>query len=339
MQWNLFAALFDQVGPPVVGSVDAMISVLQAWVRPVLLAGLLLYVPGRLMWASVRGNVGNPFGDLEANLIAGAIFLYMATEAAAYGPYVRNVLLNGVSTEVGRALVGSLGNRPISGALFDEVWNRAWVSGLAAFRNLPWSMAGFGLSIVVVVYWFVSIVGILVAFIVWLSSYVMCALLVGMGPLFIGLFAFPWTRGIAWGWLRTTLANVVLQVFAVALLTLVLGAMTRILAQLYATTGIGGVRNEITQLQMLMGGVVVFLACGWLAYQLPGAAAAITHGFTGFGHMPSGFGFGRGDGAAPPADQTASGGPQQQGAAPPPAPAAPATQSIPRNTPPGRSLG
>lgn len=345
MQWTLFATLFDNIGPPVIAAVDGLIRVLQGWVRPVILAGLLLYVPGRLMWASLRGNGDGSLNDMLTDLVAGGIFLYLATEVAGYGPYVRNVLLNGVSSEIGRLLVGLDGNRPVSGAIFDEIWNRAWVAGLAAYRNLPWSMAGFGLAILIVVYWFISIIGILVAFVVWLTSFVMVALLVGLGPLFMAMFAFPWTRGIAWGWLRTTISNVLLQVFAVALLTLLLGAITRILAQIYATTGVNTAANEIMQLQMLLGGSVVFLTSAWLAYQMPGAAASIAHGFTGFNQVPR-FGWTGGFGKGEPAGGSAGGGPGggwsggrstlPPAAAPAPAPAPPPVFAT---APPGRSLG
>src|SRR3712207_9002541 len=42
-------------------------------------------------------------------------------------------------------------------------------------------------------------------------------------PLGVGLFAFPWTRGLAWGWLRSTFANVLLQILLIAVMAILLG--------------------------------------------------------------------------------------------------------------------
>lgn len=332
--WTIFASLFDQIGPVVLSSTDAMATALQAWVRQYIIAGVTLFVLASLVCASVHGKTDNPLNDAVWQTLIGAFALYLAGGMAGYGPMVRDILLNGISREIGMAMSSSLGNRPVSGALFDEIWNRAWLAGLAVFRNLPWSGAGIALGGLVVLYWLIAIIATVVAFMVWLQSYLFVAVLVGVGPIFVGLFAFPWFRGIFWGWLRTALANVVLQILAVALLTLLLGAMTRIMAILAVPPV--GIVNEISQLKTLLGGVVLFLGCGWLAAQLPGTAAAITHGFTGYGHMPRG-GNGPGSGAPnqtpPQRDQQPGGGTPNPSGPPPVSPA------MPRGSPPGRALG
>lgn len=318
MQWTLFATLYENIAPPMLDAVAAMITALQAWIAPVLRDSILLFVVLKLLWGTVKRDM-EPISEFQAMAVQGMVVMYLATSAAGYGLYFSDLLLNGVSQQIGNALAGAIGNRTVSGGLFDELWNKAFVAGLAVYRNLPWTVAGFGLVWVVVLYWVGAAFGIGFAFLVWMRAFVFVALLVGLGPLFAGLWYFPLTRGWFFGWLNTTMSSVVLQILSTGLLTLILGATTRILAVLAATTGGASSRaNEISQVQMLLGGIVLFAGCGWLALQLPGIAASITHGFTGFGHFKTGLFNG---GGSPPAPSA------------PPAPAAqapaPATRSVP----------
>ena len=314
MQWTLFATLYDNIAPPMLTAVAAMIGALQTWVAPVLRDSILLFVVLKLLWGAVRRNI-EPISEVQALAVQGMVVLYLATSAAGYSLYISDLLLNGLSQQIGNALAGAVGNRAVSGGLFDELWNKAFVAGLAVYRNLPWSVAGLGLVAVVVLYWVGAIFGIAFAFLVWMRAFVFVALLVGLGPLFVGLWLFPLTRGWFFGWLNTTMSSVVLQILSTGLLTLILGTTTRILAVLAATAGgASNTANEISQVQMLLGGIVLFAACGWLALQLPGIAASITHGFTGFGHFKTGL-F-EGGGQSPPTSPP----PQSPPASPPPAP-------------------
>ncbi|WP_165943289.1 type IV secretion system protein [Roseicella aquatilis] len=325
--WTIFAMMFDAVGTPLVASVDSLVRALQGWMRPILIAGVALFVMGKFLWRALRGHGGNPLNEAVADAAAGSIIAYVATEAAGLGPMARDLLLRGLSTEIGRVVLGALGGTALNANLFDDAWGRAWAAGLGTFSNLPWSGAGIALGFFVVLYWIVCAVSILVAFLVWLSSFAMVALLVGLWPLGVGLFAFPWTRGIAWGWLRSALANVLLQVLCVALLALLLGAIAPILAGVTNSTTGAGLRNEFRQLQALFGGMIVFLLVAWLAYQLPGLAAAVTHGFTGYGQVPS---VNLSWLSAPPPPPPPH-DPPRSGGAPPVA--------MPQGLPPGRALG
>jgi type IV secretion system protein VirB6 len=280
VQWTVYASLFDGLSGPVNASVNAMAIVLQAWVAPWLKQGLLFAVPARMLWAAFKRDA-DPFSETMLWGISGGLAIYFASTMAGYGPLFRDTLLNGIASDVGGRLAHD--TRPLNGAMFDQVWIRAWLGGMQVYKALPWTIGGIGLMICVVAFWFVAIIGVTVAFVVWLSAYLMAALLVGIGPLFAGLFVFPWFRHIFWGWLNTALTSVVLQILCTALLSLLLGSMTRLLATLVVLERNG---DQITQLQMLFGGVVLFVGCGWLAQQLPGVAASITHGFAGYGQVP-----------------------------------------------------
>lgn len=338
MQWTIFATMFDNIGPPVVGAVNGIVAALQGWMRPILLAAVPLSVMLRMIWQSLKGTQINPLNEAIADAITGSVVVYMATEAAGFGPQARDLILNGLSTEIGRVVIGTLGARPVSGMLFDDIWNRTFVAGLTVLRSLPWSPSGLGLAFVVVIYWVVGIGAIALAFFIWLSSFVMLALLVGLWPLGVGFFAFPWLRGPAWGWVNTVLANLLLQVSTVVLLSIALGALGRILQQLSATTPAGTLPNEIAQIQMVLGAGAIVFFLGWLAKQLPGQAATWAHGFTGFGQVPR---FSWPFGSSASAADAVKGGPDSQTVQPQGGHAvtSPAPAAVPVSAPPGRALG
>jgi hypothetical protein len=331
MDLPIFAMLFEGIGPPIIQTVDAMVAALQSWMRPVLVSGVVLYAVGRMVWASIRGD-GNPFGDSLAIMISGSIFVYAATEAAGLGPQARNLLLNGVSNEIGRVLLGVVRSRQLGANLFDDALARAWAAGLDVYNKLPtFSLKAWALAVLVVFYWIFAFGCVAVAFFIWLTAFVMVALLVGFWPLGVGLFAFPWTRGLAWGWLRSAIANILLQILLIAVLAVVLGAIRRILGLVAAT-----LQNEITNVGRLLLSGIVFGLLAWLAKQLPGLAATWAHGFTGFGQMAFSRLPGFGSLSSPQL-------PSQTGAPdltlPGPPQLLPVPHPMPRSTPPGQSLG
>lgn len=279
--WDIFSRLYDLVAIPLTAGVDAMIAAMTGWVAGWLKVALVVYVTGRLMWQALARD-GEPLGEVERLVVMGAAAVALVTTVGGYGPWARDVLLNGLGPEVGRALAGALGNRPVTGPLFDEIWGKAWVSGLAIYRSLPWSIAGLGLCIIVVFYWIIAVFAIAIAFLVWMKAFIILALLIGVGPIFAGLWVFPLFRHMAIGWLNTVFANIVLQILSTALLALLLSAETQLLSQVATLAAAGGMANEIRGVQMLLAGMVLFVACGWITYQLPGIASAITGGFAGY---------------------------------------------------------
>lgn len=331
MDLPIFAMLFEGIGPPIIQVVDALVSALQGWMRPVLVSGVVLYATGRMIWATLRGD-GNPFGDSLAIMISGSIFIYAATEAAGLGPQARNLLLNGLSNEIGRALLSAGRSRQLDANLFDDALARAWAAGLDVYNKLPtFSLKAWALTVIVTFYWIFAFGCVAVAFFIWLTAFVMVALLVGFWPLSVGLFVFPWTRFLAWGWLRSAIANVLLQVLLVAVLAVLLGAIERILNTVAVT-----LQNEITNVGRLLLSGIVFGLLAWLARQLPGLAATWAHGFTGFGQTALGRLPSFSSPPPPPPPPQAS----PPGLLPPGAPQAlPMPHAMPRSTPPGQSLG
>lgn len=336
MEWALFATLYTNIAPPMIAATDVMIGILTNWIGPVIRDAAILFIVLKLLGGALKGGM-EPISEFQFLAVTGMVAVYLASTVAGYTMYVRDFLLNGIDVQIANALAGVTNSQAVSGAAFDELWNRAWVAGLVVYRNLPWSVAGLGLVAVVVLYWVVAMAGIMLAFLVWMKAFVFVALLVGLGPLFVGLWFFPLTRGWFMGWLNTTMAAILLKIMSVALLSLVLRAMTLTLTALAATSGGRATgANEIAQLQMLFGGMALFGFVAFLSIQLPGLASAICHGFAGHSHMALGrLGMG-GGGSGGQAAAPAGGGHAAAVVADAPAPAA--APMMLRLPPPGRSL-
>jgi hypothetical protein len=330
MDFGLFNMVFVGVGPPIVGAADAMALALQGWMRPILISGVILYAICKNIWDAVRGR-GNPMGDTLAIMVSGSIITYAATEAAGLGPQARDLLLNRLSTEIGQVVLQAVGGRALSADLFDDAIGRAWGAGLDALNRLPpYSLKAIVPALGILVYWWVALACVAMAYFIWLTAFVATAVFVGFWPLGVGLFAFPWTRRLAWGWLSLVLGSIVLQIMVVAVLSVLIGALLRVINEMQVAG-----TNEIAQVGRLIASTLVFGLLAWVAKQLPGYSASWTHGMTGFGQtsfirMPEFFGSGGGSGQGQQ-DQAAA---QNAAGVPVSSPAA-----LPQSAPPGRSIG
>lgn len=281
MNGAVFSQLYDLVTVPVLASTDAMIAAMAGWIGGVLKVALAAFITGRLLWqAHVQTN--EPINEVTKQIVLAGLAL-MLVSVASYGIWARDVLLNGLAPDIGRALAGAMGNRPVTGAMFDELWGKAFAAGLAVYRALPWSIAGLGLCFVVIFYWLGAAIAILLSFLVWIKAFLILAVLVGLGPIFAALWVFPLFRGLALGWLNVVLSGIVLQILVVALLALLMSAETQLIALISYHVGRGASGNEIVAIQYLFAGLMLFGTAGWLVYQLPGTASAITGGFAGYG--------------------------------------------------------
>lgn len=273
MTWSVFAWLLAQLEPPLLSTVDAMSGAMVSYVRPALQWGLIAYMAGKMLLMAIKPG-REEMAEWETTLLLFAVVFFVAANVSGYTTYVRTLFLTTLPNDLGSAITGASGNVPLSGALFDGIWNKAWAAGLLAYRNLPFSVKAIVLGVVIILFWGVALIATAVEFFVWFGSRVVLALLIGVGPLFVALAAFPFLRRIFERWLGAVLSCILLQVFSVALLTLVVGAENKLIAMMTTTAS----DNPIAQLQMLFGGILLFVVCALIAKRLPGLAEAIGGG-------------------------------------------------------------
>lgn len=330
MTWTLFATIFSQIGPPLQSTSDTITSGLVTWVKPALQWGIIIYITARMI-AKALSHDGEPISEMETIAIKASIALYIATNITVYDGYVRDFLENGLYQEISAVITGANASTPVSAASFDDSWNKAYVAGLTVYKNLgSWfNPQAIGLAFVIVLYWLVALLCIGIAFAVWLKAFVMIVLLVSVGPLFAGVFVFPAMLGMFERWLGSILSNVLLQIFTTVLLSLLLMTESKIIGSI-ASVG----NNEFLQIQMLMGGMILFVVCAWLVHELPALASTIANGVAVNGSSASraayaaimGVFFGM------RAAQASNGGAGQSGSG------QPSVQNSVRNAPPIRSL-
>lgn len=215
---------------------------------------------------------GNPLIDIEKQLIAAGAIWIIASQVGVYHEYVSNLFLRQVSQEISALITGASGSAPITGKAFDDVWNTAYVAGLSVFQKLSWD--DFGLQGLVVAYWLISLFAIVAGFSIWLASFIFLSLFIAIGPIFVAMAAVPATRGVFQKWVGAIIAAMVLQVFTITLLVL----LTKVEVSMIGAIASNGGDNATAQLQLLLGGIALFVVAGLALWQLPGATQSIAGG-------------------------------------------------------------
>lgn len=269
MNWSIFQSMFDGIEQPILDKVNGISDLLLGAVSGPLHAALIIYI-ALIGVMIVSGKMNEPLRDTWGRIARGAAIAGFLT-AGTYNQYIRDFFLNGLPNDLLSAVTGGSGS--VSAASFDHVMNKAFGGGLAVWKNLAWT--DFGLQILVIVYWFAGAVATGFGFLVWMASHIVLGLYVAVGPILLATFLFPATRSLAERWLGSMITMVLLQLFVVSLLVVLTGAETTLLANI-ATAGGGG--NPIAQIQVLIGAIVLFVICGVVVVQMPGAASAIAGG-------------------------------------------------------------
>lgn len=290
-EWTVFADLLALIEPPLIGAVDTMAGALTGSVAQILRWGVMLYLAGYLL-GQVLSPAANPLSEIERRLIRGAVAFAVATNLATYTTYVKDVAL-ALPEQIAGSVTGAVSGGAPSGGAFDAVWNKAFVGGLAVYNTL--AHTEIALQSLVILYWIAALFAIGGGFVLWVAGKVFLYLLLGLGPLFVGMLAFPLTQNWFQGWLNAIITSVVGQVLVVALLVILTSAENELIGRIVAATAPapaaaptwtpGYILNEhassgqgMKAIQMLLGGVLLFGVCLPLLYQIPGIARSIGQG-------------------------------------------------------------
>jgi len=280
MNWTFFATLFQMLDTAFLGEVSVIATRLIAYVQAPLIAGIALYVAGMLMV-----EMFDPHADTGPKIIRlltrGAIVYFAVSSYAVFNQYFGSLFLQTLPADITNAISGAVGAPAVNATAFDTLWNTAWAAGEQVFKNIPtWSFKGAFLTLIVWAYWTVAMLAIGVAFLIYLGSQVLVGLLVATGPLFVCLFLWPRTQRMFDAWIGGMAAGVLLQVFTVALLTILIETVGQMVRQIAAASGGAGVNssNVMTQLQTLAEAAFLFFVCFYLSKEVGAHAAKIADG-------------------------------------------------------------
>jgi type IV secretion system protein VirB6 len=280
MNWTVFTSLYNSFDTAFLAAVQGVVGQLVAYVQAPLLAGIALYVGGMLM-VEMLEPAGNSGMNVIRLLLRGAIVYFAVSSVAVYNEYFATLFLQTPPNEIGNAIAGVAGGPALNPASFDNLWNTAWAAGEAVFKNLPsWSPKGIMLTFVVAAYWALALLAIGLAFLIYMGAHVMVGLLVATGPLFVCLLLWQKTAKMFDAWIGSMAAGVILQIFSIALLTVLVATAGQMVRQISAASGGAGtvVSHVMTQIQVLAEAGFLFLVCAYLAKEIAQHAGHIAGG-------------------------------------------------------------
>jgi len=240
---------------------DRASDVLAQVAGPMRLA-LVLYV---LLYgvAILRGAISEPVVDFAVRSLKLTV-IYMLATTVAYSTWVTGPLFHTLPDTLTQAISGA--STPDVGTAFDQFFNRAAYLGQKIGKQAtldnwtPLLMSG--------AVYVIGAIAAAVGFGVVMIAKVALALLVALGPIFIGTALFDGTRRFFWGWLAQAVNYLVLMALIVTVFQLILS----LIADQWAS--IDG--------QDPMAGGLLFLAASILAaiffLQTPAIAAGIAGG-------------------------------------------------------------
>ena len=269
----IFQVLFDQLETPFLAGISALVASFSNYARAPIQAALILYIAitGYFM---LTGH-GTSLNTTMERILKLCLVAWFATDATAYTSWVQNFFLTQLPADLAQAVVQGNGGRvATNAAAFDIVWKQAWQAGLVVWQRL--SVTDIGEEAVVIAFWLAAILSVGIAFAIWLMSQIVLGLFIIVGPLMIGLALFGATKSVFSRWIGALLSSMLLQVGILILLSLTIRTTAGLVVQILTYHG----TNAYEQIGLLLNGIIVFLLCGILAFQMPSWASSLAGGMS-----------------------------------------------------------
>ena len=270
VQWQVFTYIVAQVETPLLEVVGDVVAAFLRYVRTPLQVALILHIAltGALF---LYDQLEDAPGVVVRRLVLMSLVVWLITEGGAYQRYVQELFFAILPGELTGVLTSGV-TEPVTASSFDEVWMKAWRSGLEVWRTL--GTLDLAEKLVVILFWAAAIAWSALAFAIWLVSRLLLALSIALGPLLVGLVLFKPTKPVFERWIGAMIASVLLQVTTVILLFITLAVGGEIVGTVAAMGG----TDPIAMLQVLLAGVLFFAVAGFVTWQLPAYAASLAGG-------------------------------------------------------------
>lgn len=209
------------------------------------------------------------------------VIVALVTNVGMFDQYVTQLLFVGVPVEIANAIGGGATTSSAAG-LMDTILNSGTADGVAIWKSAGMTNMGA---------WFYGLLPIIGAALcsalgetMILGARVALALILALGPLFIGFALFEPTRGWFRAWLNTAVDFVLLQVLTVALAALLVQSAT------FAATGANANGLGATTAQGAIAITALYLVGFLLFARLPSISSGLSSGAGLQGVIGSGFG-------------------------------------------------
>lgn len=213
--------------------------------------------------AIIRGAIAEPMIDFAIRGMKLAILFAMAT-TVAYSTFVTQPLFHVLPDTLAKAISGS--DVPNIGASFDQFFSRgAYLGEKIGQQATPVNIAPVIEQAAVVV---IAAIAAALGFGIVTLAKVALALLIALGPIFIGCALFEATRRFFFGWLSQCVNYLVLFALIITLFQVVLALVT---SQWDAINGQDAMSGGLLFIALCVLGAIFFL-------QVPSLAAGIAGG-------------------------------------------------------------
>ncbi len=269
MAVDVFDSFLHEFEQPITNFVSTSAGNLASYVNGPLRVAVMLYVI-LYGFAVMRGAITEPILDFAFRAMRIVVIVLLATNSATFQQYVAGLFFDSLPKEIGNAIAGS-GLNVNSGAPFDQLLSKGIdvankIYDQAGLTNIAPALIAAILPV------FVAI-GSFLQFAVLLYAKVGLGIVIALGPLFIALALFDATRPFAESWLRQVVNFVILLVLVVALVGLMLSAVSGFIDKFGASAATIG--------ETLVGAVAISAVLGLsghIALQLPSIAGGLAGG-------------------------------------------------------------
>lgn len=272
--WTFISNLLTQLTTLTNNAGNGLLTGTLGYALQVVTAGAVAWIAAQTL--AVSHNAAQP-ATLLHGIFRIAVVVAVLQSVATYNRWIGDVAQT-LPNEVTNAI--TIGQGGITtGQAFDNVMNQAFKAGLTLWNSAPkYSFIGLVVGLVVVAFWAIAVVCIGSAALTYATSTVLLIFFIKIGPLFLALFAFTQTRRFGSGWVTAMVSAALTQIFAVALLALLIGAEQLTLNQIVATATGQDSSNYVNQIISILLGAFLFWVVFQVTKQASHFAAAIAGG-------------------------------------------------------------
>lgn len=253
MNWNVFQTIWSALDVPLEGAVSSAVNSVSAWVSGPFRWWVLVYLICVLAIAVFSPSEGD-FGAWWRHLWRAVAVYWVVAYSGNFSAIFGNMALTILPQQLGQALSGATGGTATFGAnSFDMLFNFVFSAGLQAYNGLPlFSIKAAFLTLFILAFMLLALVAIAEMFLVYLTSHVVVALAIAIGPALAALYMWEITRRYFFGWLGVVLGAVLTQVLAVGLLAIYLSITQTQIATLKTNLTVDNIGTALLSLFSMM---------------------------------------------------------------------------------------
>lgn len=258
MNFGFFTFVWQQVAVQIQGATNDLITALMGWVGPQFTYSATAYMVIRLLMACYS-SASDAWQVFFRQLYLAAIIFTIITTTAMFNFWVVG-LVQGLITGIGTAIGGVFGHPgAVTATSFDHMAIKVFAFGGQFFEHVGWtSPKSWILAGLTPLYWGFALGGIFIIFIVFLASSVVTNFFLSFGPLFIGLYFFPFTRKFFEGWVAVVAAGMLTQIFTIGWLEVFVASLGNMMTTIQ-NQQTGNLSNDVATdvLTLILSGLLI----------------------------------------------------------------------------------